>query len=183
MEDRQIVDLYWARSERAISESELKYGRMLLGISSALLSSDEDAMECLDDTLLAAWNSMPNDRPLYLGAYLSKIIRRISISLFRSKRAKKREGTAELTDELLECIPDTDTTEDKIERGLVREGINEFLFSLDKKKRAIFVLRYFCSRPISDIAAQTGMSEGAVKTSLSRTREGLRVFLAKRGLI
>ena len=79
MEDHQIVDLYWSRSESAISETDRKYGRMLNSISLSLLSSFEDAEECLNDTYIAAWNSMPSDRPTFLGAYLSKIIRRISV--------------------------------------------------------------------------------------------------------
>lgn len=183
MEDRQIVDLYWARSESAIEESDNKYGRMLRSISYSLLSSDEDAEESLDDTYLAAWNSMPSDRPILLGAYLAKIIRRISVSRYRASRAKKRDGAAELTDELIECIPDTNTVEENVEMGELRRGLNEFLYSLEPKKRAAFVLRYFCARSVSDIAFETGMSESAVKTSLSRTRASLAKFLERRGLI
>ena len=83
MEDYQIVDLYWSRSEQAIEQSERKYGRMLQSISLSLLHSAQDAEECVSDTYIAAWNRMPEERPQYLGAFLSKIVRHISISRFR----------------------------------------------------------------------------------------------------
>ena len=105
MEDHKIVDLYWQRSENAIKETSTKYGRMLDGISYSLLSSREDAEECVNDTYLEAWNKMPDDRPAYLGAYLSRIVRCISIDRFRASHRQKRGEAVELTDELADCIP------------------------------------------------------------------------------
>ena len=99
MEDYQIVDLFWQRSEAAIRESERKYGRILLSASRSLLDSREDAEECVSDTWLQAWNRMPQDRPAYLGAYLVKIVRALSISRFRSLHRQKRGGAGCLTDE------------------------------------------------------------------------------------
>ena len=104
MEDHKIVDLYWQRSENAIKETSTKYGRMLDGISYSLLSSREDAEECVNDTYLEAWNKMPDDRPAYLGAYLSRIVRCISIDRFRASHRQKRGEAVELTDELADCI-------------------------------------------------------------------------------
>ncbi len=111
MEDHQIVDLYWERSERAIKETDIKYGRMLKSTSYSLLSSNEDADECVNDTYLAAWNRMPEERPIYLGAFLSRIIRNISVSRYRAKHREKRGGADSVTVELLECIPDKSSVE------------------------------------------------------------------------
>ena len=106
MEDDRIVDLYWARNEQAIVESERKYGRLLRSVSYACLGSREDAEECANDTYLEAWNAMPTARPQFLGAFLSKITRRISIDRFRRDHRTKRGGAEALTAELTDCLPD-----------------------------------------------------------------------------
>lgn len=106
MEDDRIVDLYWARNEQAIAESERKYGRLLRSVSYACLGSREDAEECANDTYLEAWNAMPTARPQFLGAFLSKITRRISIDRFRRDHRTKRGGAEALTAELTDCLPD-----------------------------------------------------------------------------
>lgn len=184
MEDCRIVDLFWDRSERAICETDQKYGRMLTGISFSLLASREDAEECVNDTYLAAWQRMPEDRPTYLGAFLSKIVRRISIDRFRSQHRKKRDGGIEvLLDELAECIPDSATVETEYENGRLTELLNRFIGSLNEEKRVIFVMRYFSSLPLGDIAEKLRISEGKVKSVLFRTREALRSELEKEGLL
>lgn len=181
MEDYQIVDLYWARSEYAIEQTERKYGRMLTGISASLVPTAQDAEECVSDTYLAAWNSMPEERPTYLGAFLSKIVRRISIDKFRSLRAGKRGGAQMLVDELTDCIPsDCDLQADYDNRQLA-EALNTFLLSLEEEKRYMFVRRYYYSDSIADIARQLRVSEGKVKTVLFRTRNALRNFLEREG--
>ncbi len=184
MEDCHIVDLFWDRSEKAIRETDQKYGRMLTGISYSLLHSREDAEECVNDTYLTAWGLMPDDRPAYLGAFLSKIVRRISIDRFRSLHRKKRDGGIELLiDELAECIPDSATIEAEYENGRLAGLLNRFIGALPEEKRVIFVLRYFSSQPLSDIAEKLQISEGKVKTVLFRTRESLRAELEKEGLL
>ena len=183
MEDHQIVDLYWARSESAISETERKYGRMLNSISFSLLSSAEDAEECVNDTYVAAWQSMPEERPVYLGAFLSRIVRRISISRFRSERSLKRGGAASLIEELSECIPSGSTVESEYENGRLAETLNRFLAGLDERKRVIFVRRYFYSQPIEQIASECGMKSGSVKSILSRTRQSLKELLEEEELL
>ncbi|MBQ7383869.1 MAG: sigma-70 family RNA polymerase sigma factor [Clostridia bacterium] len=183
MEDYQIVDLYWARSESAISETERKYGRMLNSISFSLLSSAEDAEECVNDTYMAAWQSMPEERPVYLGAFLSKIIRRISISRFRASRTIKRGGAEGIIEELSECIPSDSTVESEYENGRLSEALNRFLAELDEKKRVIFVRRYFYSQPIERIALDCGMKVGSVKSVLSRTRQALKELLEEEELL
>ena len=179
MEDYKIVDLYWERSEDAIVETRHKYERMLSGISYSLLNSSEDAEECVNDTYLQAWNQMPTDRPIYLGAYLSKIIRALSISKFRSQHRKKRGGFENLCSELDECIPDSCSIEEQYQSGRLTEIINRFLRELDEEKRVIFVRRYFFSDPVDVIAKRLGISVSKVKTSLHRTREELRRVLGE----
>ena len=183
MEDFKIVDLYWERSERAISETRTKYERMLSGISYSLLHSDEDAEECVNDTYLSAWNSMPSDRPIYLGAYLSKIIRALSIDKFRSKHSKRRGGFEELCEELDECIPDPSSIQAQYENGQLAKAINRFIAELPEEKRVIFIRRYFYSDSVEQIAKRMGFTSSKVKTSLFRMREELRQILEKEDML
>ncbi len=175
MEDYQIVDLYWDRKERAITETEKKYGKMLHSLSFSLLSSHEDAEECVNDTYLGAWNTMPSARPMYLGPFLSKITRRLSIDRWRREHREKRGGVTGLVEELTECIPDDGgTPAEEYERGLLREELNTFLRKLPEEKRAVFVRRYFYAQPINQIAREIGVSEANVKIILYRLRDQLK---------
>ena len=182
MDDSKIVDLFYSRDERAISESDRKYGRMLSSISYSLLGSREDAEECVNDTYLDAWSAIPPARPQHLGAFLSKIVRRISIDLYRRRHREKRGGIEELCEELSDAIPSGESLFDEYESGRLREAINEFLSLLDKEKRVMFVLRYFYSKPVGEIALRVGASESKVKTTLFRVRESLKEFLERRDL-
>lgn len=181
MEDYQIVDLYWSRSENAIAQTEQKYGRMLTSISVSLVPTVQDAEECVSDTYLAAWNSMPDERPVYLGAYLSKIVRRLSINKYRSSHTAKRGGVGELVEELTDCIPSDYSLETEYDNQRLAEALNRFLLSLDEQKRYIFIRRYYYSDAVIDIARQTRASEGKVKTVLFRVRSALRKFLEEEG--
>lgn len=182
MEDHKIVDLYWQRSECAVKETAAKYGKMLGGISYSLLSSREDAEECVNDTYLKAWNSMPEDRPAYLGAYLSRIVRCISIDRFRAEHRQKRGEAESLTDELADCIPAGMTPSEEYENRRISRVINKFLFELDEEKRRMFVRRYFYSDSVSDVARRLNVSVPKVKTTLHRVREELREYLEKEGI-
>ena len=177
MEDYKIVDLYWERKERAIAETEKKYGKMLHSLSYSLLSSHEDAEECVNDTYLGAWNAMPSARPMYLGPFLSKITRRLSIDRWRRDHREKRGGVLEMVEELTDCIPDSSTPAEEFERGRLRGEINEFLRTLTEEKRAIFVRRYFYAQPVTLIAKEIGVSEAKVKVVLHRLREQLKLRL------
>ena len=182
MEDYKIVDLYWARSENAIRQTEIKYGKMLVGISTALVPSAEDAEECVNDTYVAAWDSMPDERPVYLGAFLSKIVRRISIDRYRRAHSQKRGGMDIFTEELCECIPAEADLQTEYDNRRLAELLNVFLRSLDEEKRVIFVRRYYFSDSISEIADALEMSEGKIKTVLHRTRKELRNYLEREGI-
>ena len=184
MEDYQIVDLYWARDERAIAESDVKYGRMLRSLSQSCLSSREDAEECVNDAYLDAWNAMPTERPTYLGAFLSKIVRRISIDRSRHEHRLKRGGMGKAVEELTECIPDAGPgPAEELEAGRLRSALNDFLAQLPQEKRVMFVQRYFYSMPVREIADRMGLSESNVKVSLHRIRESLRKILEKEELL
>lgn len=183
MDDGKIVDLYWARDEKAITESQRKYGRMLSSLSYSLLSSYEDAEECVNDTYLDAWNAMPEARPEFLGAFLSKITRRISVDRFRAKHREKRGGMNEIVSELDECIPSEDRVDRQYENMLLRDEINDFLYSQPKEKRVMFVLRYFYSKSVSEIARQISVGESKVKTTLFRMRKELQERLEEKELL
>ena len=183
MEDYKIVDLYWARSENAIRETDVKYGRMLHSLSCSLLSSREDAEECVNDTYIDALNAMPTARPIYLGAFLSKITRRISVDRWRASHRQKRGGIDRLTVELNECIPDAYTVESEYENRRLTEAINRFLYAQPTEKRVIFIRRYFCSQSIGEIAGNLSLSESKVKVTLHRMREALRKELEEQELL
>ena len=183
MEDYRIVDMYWDRDEGAIAESDRKYGRMLNSLSFALLSSREDAEECVNDTYIDAWNAMPTARPDNLGAFLSKITRRISIDKFRKQHRQKRGGLDNLTLELTDCIPSSESVESEYENGRLKETLDSFLYSLDKEKRVMFVRRYFYSHSVEQISEQMNISVAKVKTTLFRVRKSLKEYLEKEGML
>ena len=183
MEDKKIVDLYWARSETAISETQTKYGKLLYGISFSLLSSREDAEECVNDTYIAAWNSMPDERPEYLCAFLCKIDRRISINKYNSLHRKKRGGADMIIEELTECIPSGDDVQGSYENKRLTEAINRFLEGLDTEKRVVFVKRYFYSSSLDEISRQMNISQAKVKSMLFRMREQLYKILEREELL
>ncbi len=175
MLDKNIVDLYWQRSESAISESDIKYGQMLSRLSYQITKSHEDAEESVQDTYLSAWNSMPTDRPTYLGAYLSKIVRNKSLNKFRYRHAAKRysEGTL-VYEELYECISSNDEDVfETMEAGKLARLLNTFLAEQDEIRRIVFVRRYFFEDSIKDIAQKYGMSETKTQSLLFRMRKQL----------
>ena len=183
MDDSKIVDLYWARNEKAIDESDKKYGRMLRSLSRSLLSSFEDAEECVNDTYVGAWGAMPDARPQFLGTFLSKMTRRISIDRYRELHREKRGGIENLLSELSECIPTEDEYEKEQDSQAIRAVLNEFLLSLPREKRVMFVLRYFYSKPISEISRQMDMGESKIKVTLHRLREELKERLEEQELL
>ncbi len=182
MEDSFIVDLYWERNERAITETGNKYGRLLQSTSYNLLSSREDAEECVNDTYIAAWNSMPTARPQFLASFLTRIVRNISISRFREIHREKRGG-GDIIEELTECVPDSDTVESQYRDTELSLAINGYLSGLGDEKRAVFIRRYFWTQDISVISKETRISESAVKTMLFRMRGELKNVLERKGLL
>ena len=184
MDDQKIVDLYWERSETAISETQKKYGKYCYHIAYTILYSNEDAEECVNDTYLRAWGAIPPARPSRLSTFLGKITRNLALDRWEKNHAQKRSGAVELAlDELSECIPDTGSELDPIDEIVLSDAINSFLAGLPLKTRQMFVRKYWYLSSTKDIARDVGMSESAVKVSLMRTREAFRLHLEKEGIV
>lgn len=184
MDDKQIVDLFWKRSEDAIKETSKKYGRYCHSIASRILNNEEDAKECVNDTYLKAWKSIPPKRPEMLSAYLGKITRNLALNRWEYYDAKKR-GSGQISvilDELQECIPATNHTESIVDKLHLTEALNRFLATLPAEKRKIFVRRYWYMSSIKEIAKDYHMSESKVKMSLLRLRKECQEFLEKEGI-
>ena len=184
MEDREIVDLYWARDEAAIRESDGKYGRMLRALSRDLVGNASDAEECVNDTYLDTWNAIPTARPNFLGAFMAKITRRISIDRFRERHREKRGGAGDLMAELTDCVPDRGPTPpEELENDRLRAALDRFLSGLSPENRLLFVGRYFFSKPVPDLAKTVGIGASAAKVRLFRLRADLREILEKEDLL
>ncbi len=181
MEDKQIVEMYWQRNETAIVESRTKYGAYCGTIANNILHSKEDSEECVNDTWLRAWRSMPPEKPGRLSAFLGKITRNLAIDRYRSNKSKKYGGgqVALCLDELGECIGEEHPIEDRI---ALKELINAFLTGLTDKNRDIFLLRYWYMMPVGEISRKYDVSEGAVKMILQRIRSKLKDYLEKEGV-
>ncbi len=183
MNDEEIIRLYFDRNEQAITESSAKYGAYCSAIAGNILSDVEDVKECVNDTWLRAWNSIPPARPSILQAFLGRITRNLSFDRYRSSHRKKRsDGKVNLVlDELQDIVSGHDDPESTaLEKELIRE-INSFLASLSDEKRYMFILRYWHTYEISEIAKRLRISEGKVSTSLSRIRRSLKEHLTGRG--
>lgn len=181
MQDEIIVELYWQRDESALRETEAKYSGYLSKIAFNILANAEDAQEILNETLLCAWNSMPQQRPKLLRTYLGKIARDLSIDRYRSKHRKKRiasEYTLSLN-ELEDLI--YYEFEDEYDQKLLGEAIGRYLHTLSGEARTAFVQRYYFSDSVLEIAKRQGCSESKIKSMLFRVRKGLREHLIKEG--
>ena len=182
MDDRKIVELFFERSEKAIEESEKKYGRYISAVADSILASKEDTEEVVNDTYLRAWNSIPPQKPKKLGAFLSTIARNLALDRYAARRKERENLAAEaILDELADCLPDSAGLSPADEFHL-RGAVNSFLASLDAKTRVVFMRRYWYMMPIAKIAFMSGMSESNVKTTLHRTRVAFREHLEKEGI-
>ena len=184
MEDAQIVELYFARSEQAIAETAHKYSSYLFSIAHNILLSRPDAEEAVNDTYLGAWRSIPPHRPNRLSTYLGKITRRTALEKWKAQHAQKRGGgeVSLALEELGECVSTGDTPQQALELKELTRRINGFLRELPDTEQRIFVSRYWYLMPVKDIARNMGFSESKVKSMLSRTRSKLKQYLEKEGL-
>ena len=185
MEDSRIIDLYWSRSETAISETAAKYGSYCYAIAYNILTNNEDAEESVSDTYMAAWKAMPPRRPSILATFLGKITRHLSIDRWRSRNRYKRGGGEIILalEELEDCVADNQTVEKAFERKQLALVFNRFLESIPETERRIFLCRYWYMDSISDIANYYGFSDSKVTSILHRTRGKLRAVLEKEGLL
>ncbi len=183
MEDREIIELYWNRDELAIKATADKYGNYCAYIANNILNNSEDAEECVSDTYLNAWNTIPPLKPSVLSAYLGKITRHLSLNKYKRKNAYKRGSGSMpiILDEIGECISGGDTPEDVFERKELANAINTFLSKLPKERRAIFVRRYFFFDSIDSIAQRFSLPANNLPMILKRIREKLHSYLIKEG--
>ena len=184
MEDKDIVNLYWQRDEQAIKQTQIKYGNYCYTIANNILFNNEDSQEVLNDTYLAVWNAIPDNRPTFLSTFIGKITRRLSLKKYRSKTAKKR-GSGQSTislDELEECIPDNNSIDKALNEQYLTELIDNFLQGLKTIDRKIFVCRYWYFDSIQDIAQRFHFTESKVKMNLKRNRDKLKDYLIKQGV-
>ena len=182
MEDAKILDLYFARDEDAIRETDTAYGKRLHALAKNILQNREDAEESVNDTYAEVWKSIPPRRPKYFFAFLASICRHLSLNRVDWKQAAKRRAhVVPLTEEMENCIPDT-VHERQMEAKELGKLLDLFLESLPKDSRLIFLRRYWYVDSVPEIAARYGMTESKVKMQLSRTKEKLRLFLEQEGI-
>ena len=183
MQDERIVELYWERSESAIKETQEKYGKYLFKIAYNILSNQEDSEESVNDTYLAAWNSIPPQKPIGLSSYLAKLTRRISIDVFRKRNREKRIASEYVVSiyELEESLSAGNATESDVEVDLLATAINGFLRELPELSRNLFIGRYYFSDPLKEVSRYCGVSESKAKSTLFRVRQNLRIHLEKEG--
>ncbi len=180
--DDEIIELYWKRDPKAIEETQTHYGEKLGRLSFGILENREDAQECVNDTYLRTWNSIPPTRPQFLFAYLAKICRFLCFDVLDHKNAQKRSAlVVELTHEMQQCIPDS-RDEDKVQGEQIGQNITAFLRTQSKQDRLLFMKRYWYGVSIKDLAQQMQISESSAKVRLHRIRGRLKKYLESEGI-
>lgn len=183
MDDKQIIALFFERSEQAIDELDKKYGSICTQISYNILKNEEDAKECVNDAYLGAWNTIPPQNPNPLLAYICKIVRNLSIKKYYANTAKKRNSYYDVAlHELENCLSSSLSLEDLFAEKELTKILNDFLKELDKESRVMFVRRYFYSDSISEIASRFDISKHNATVRLSRIRNKLKLFLEEEGI-
>lgn len=182
--DEKIIELFFARSEQAIRELDIKYGKVFHKLSYRIVNNEQDAEECVNDAYLGAWNAIPPARPDPLQAYVCKIVRNLSLKLYYRKNTAKRGSVYEVAMEELEnylSVPNT--VEAEIEAGELAHIIESFLDTLTVENRVIFMRRYAYLDTYSDIAVRMGLSEKNVSVRLTRIRRKMKQYLMERGVL
>jgi RNA polymerase sigma-70 factor (ECF subfamily) len=183
VEDSAIIELYWTRSEQAVRETELKYGKLFHQIANNILHNPADAEECVNDTYLGAWNAIPPARPLILAAYLSRVTRNIALKKYQYIHASRRNPAVAVSfDELEECLADGGSGDQSFADDRLADCINGFLETLDSESRQVFVRRYWYFDSVKEIMRRFRMSKSKVESMLFRTRQKLRRWIEEEGL-
>ena len=183
LDDERIVALYWQREEKAISETDRKYGKYLLTIAYNILHNDPDSEECLNDTYLGTWNAIPPAKPTLFQVFLSKIMRNTAVVRYKKNHAKSRvpsEMTVSL-DELDGCIPYAPSVDEDYDVYRLSRLLSDYLRKMPEKRAFIFICRYYCADRIFDIANMLKVSESTVYRELDEIKKGLREILIKEG--
>ncbi len=181
IEDEKIIELFFKRSEEAIRELDIKYGKVYQKLSYNIVNNRQDAEECVNDAYLGVWNSVPPAKPDPLLTYVCKVVRNISLKIYYKKGAAKRNSHYTIAMEEIEtCIPDPNTVEAEIEARELARIIESFLDTLSQKERVIFMLRYAYMDSYADIAKRVGISEKNVSVRLTLIRQKLKNCLIER---
>ena len=181
-EDSEIIALYFSRDQRAITETDTKYGTLCRTISLRIVGDSRDAEECVSDTYMKAWNTIPPQKPDSLGAFLGRIVRNISLDCFRRKSAQKRKGDCIPFEELSECLPERDRSGEFAMNEAVNESLNEFMASLPQEQRIYFMRRYYMGEPLNVIAERYGISANKLGVMMHRLRKKFKQKLIKDGV-
>lgn len=182
MEDGRIIDLFFERSEQAITELSKKYGAVFGKVAGNILGNARDAEECVNDAYLGVWNTIPPRRPEALLSYACRIVRNLSVARYHANTALKRNSFYDAAlDELEECLPATSDVEEELSARELSRLLDRFLGELDRENRILFVRRYWYSDSVSEIAEAFHMSSNSVSARLLRIRTKLRKFLKKEG--
>lgn len=181
MEDREIIELYWSRDQQAVVESDSKYGAFCGSMARNILGSLQDAEECVNDTWHRAWDTIPPQRPGSLRAYFGRIIRNLSIDRWRRNRAQKRgDGLELMLSELEDCIPGGNTPQQELENREITKALEDWLRTLSREERAIFLRRYWYGTGVGELAAQWSCTPNRMSQRLFKLRRGLKVYLQER---
>lgn len=185
LSDGEIITLFFERNEKALSAVSRKYGNYCGAVVRSIIKNPQDVEECLNDTWLKTWESIPPAKPKNLGGFLAKIAKNLSLNRYEHSHAGKRGGgeIPLVLDELSECVADKNDVEKAFEQKVLTDAVNDFLRTLPRDKRDVFVLRYWYCLSVAEIADKTGLSRGSVSVSLTRTRRKLAAHLKKADLI
>lgn len=186
MEDEKMIELFWQRSEGALTAVRKKYAPYCYSIAYRILRSNEDAEECVNDAMLRVWHAIPPARPQMLRTFIGKITRNLSLNYLEKAQAKKRGGgeIELLLSELEDCLPASGpTTEEQLSEQETIAVINRFLDETPITKRKIFVRRYWYGSSVKEIATDFGLTESNIATTLFRLRESLKTALEKEGIL
>ena len=184
MDDDQIVELFWNREESAIEQAAEKYGSYCQTIALNILSNREDAEECVNDTWLRVWNAIPPERPKVFRAWVGKITLRLALNRWQKNRSQKRyAGLEEVLSELEECLPSDEMIEQQIAANEITRIINQWLGTLGREDRVIFVRRYWYGDTVKQLALECGVSPGKMAKRLFLLRGKLKAALAKEDVL
>lgn len=185
MDDQQILDLYFARDQQAIAETEHAYGPYCRKVAGTILDDDRDTEETVSDTWMHTWNSIPPKRPSYFKFFLAKLTRNLALSRWRSQTAQKRGGSQVTLalEELESCVSGGTDPESYVNRKELEQAITCFLKQRSQRERTLFLGRYFYLHSVRELAERYGLKENHVLQILSRTRKRLRTFLEQEGYV
>lgn len=184
LSDSEIIDLYWSRDEQAIMQTDIKYRAYLLTVAENILQDDLDSEECLNDTYIAAWNSMPPRRPNVLKAFLSTIIRRKALVVYRNSHRQKRIGNSQVISltELGDIVTETEDRYTQSDVQNLTKILEKFVDGLDRKHRYVFLARFYIGKSIDEIAQTLGVHRSKVNRMLTLIRQSLRSILESEGI-